>query len=124
MPATLDWLLPRMSEFVAEAKRTREVIITHDLDYGAVLAFSGKDAPSVIIVRMANTRPDRLLSRLTAVLASWPMWKTRWLREPLWCWKTPRPGSGGYQSSNGYGRRGSRTHYGPAACREIRRWQQ
>jgi predicted nuclease of predicted toxin-antitoxin system len=53
---------------VAEAKRTREVIITHDLDYGAILAFSGEDAPSVIIIRMASTHPDRLLGRLSAVL--------------------------------------------------------
>ena len=55
-------------KIVAEAKRTQEVIITHDLDYGGILAFSGEDAPSVIIVRMANTHPDRLLARLTAVL--------------------------------------------------------
>ncbi len=53
---------------VAEANRTREVIITHDLDYGAILAFSGEDAPSVIIIRMANTHPDRLLNRLCTVL--------------------------------------------------------
>ena len=53
---------------VAEAKRTRETILTHDLDYGAILAFSGEDAPSVIIIRVANTHPDRLLARLNAVL--------------------------------------------------------
>jgi predicted nuclease of predicted toxin-antitoxin system len=53
---------------VAEAKQTREVTLTHDLDYGAILAFSGEDAPSVIIIRMMNTYPDRLLARLTAVL--------------------------------------------------------
>ena len=53
---------------VAEAKSTREVIITHDLDFGTILSFSGEDAPSVIIVRMANTHPSRLLARLTAVL--------------------------------------------------------
>jgi len=53
---------------VAEAKRTREVIITHDLDYGTILAFSGEDAPSVIIIRMAKSHPDRLLARLSAVL--------------------------------------------------------
>jgi predicted nuclease of predicted toxin-antitoxin system len=55
-------------KIVAEAKRTRETIITHDLDYGAILAFSGGDAPSVIIIRTANTSPDRLLARLSAVL--------------------------------------------------------
>ncbi|HEU0291598.1 MAG TPA: DUF5615 family PIN-like protein [Anaerolineales bacterium] len=35
------------TEIVAEAKRTGEVIITHDLDYGHLLAFSGERAPSV-----------------------------------------------------------------------------
>ena len=55
-------------QVVAEARRTREVILTHDLDYGAILAFSGDDAPSVITIRIANTRPDHLLTRLTAVL--------------------------------------------------------
>jgi len=39
-------------EIVAEAKRTGEVIITHDLDYGHLLAFSGEKAPSVIILRL------------------------------------------------------------------------
>ena len=34
------------SEIVAEARRTGEVIITHDLDYGHLLAFSGEQAPS------------------------------------------------------------------------------
>lgn len=55
-------------QIVAEARRTREVIITHDLDYGAILAFSGEDAPSVIIIRMANAHPHRLVTRLSAVL--------------------------------------------------------
>lgn len=55
-------------QVVAEARRARETILTHDLDYGAILAFSGEDAPSVIIVRLTNTHPDRLLSRLTTVL--------------------------------------------------------
>ncbi len=55
-------------QIVAEARRTREVIITHDLDYSAILAFSGEDAPAVIIIRMANTHPDRLMTRLSAVL--------------------------------------------------------
>jgi predicted nuclease of predicted toxin-antitoxin system len=55
-------------QIVAEARQTREVILTHDLDYGAILAFSGEDAPSVITFRTVNTLPDHLLTRLNAVL--------------------------------------------------------
>jgi predicted nuclease of predicted toxin-antitoxin system len=52
---------------VKEAKTHQEVIITHDLDYGHLLAFSGEKAPSVIILRLKNSRPINLFSRLTAV---------------------------------------------------------
>lgn len=54
-------------EIVAEAKRTREVIITHDLDYGHLLAFSGESAPSVLILRLRDLRTDEILSRFDAV---------------------------------------------------------
>ena len=54
-------------EIVAEAKRTGEVIITHDLDYGHLLAFSGEKAPSVIILRLRNLGLDEVLSRLDSV---------------------------------------------------------
>ena len=36
-------------EIIAEAQRSKEVIITHDLDYGRLLAFSRESTPSVII---------------------------------------------------------------------------
>jgi len=54
-------------EVVAEAKRTGETIITHDLDYGHLLAFSGESAPSVIILRLRDLRSDEILSRLDVV---------------------------------------------------------
>jgi len=54
-------------EIVAEAKRTGEVIITHDLDYGHLLAFSGEKAPSVIILRLRDLGLDEVLSRLDSV---------------------------------------------------------
>ncbi|MEW6386146.1 MAG: DUF5615 family PIN-like protein [Thermodesulfobacteriota bacterium] len=56
-------------EIMAEAERNRETIITHDLDYGHLLAFSGDTAPSVIIFRLRNTHPEALFTRLLAV---WP----------------------------------------------------
>ena len=54
-------------EIVVEAKKAGEVIITHDLDYGHLLAFSGEKAPSVIILRLRNLRTDEIISRIDAV---------------------------------------------------------
>lgn len=51
-------------EIVREAKIREEVIITHDLDYGHLLAFSGESHPSVIIFRLRNTHPTNLFERL------------------------------------------------------------
>lgn len=46
-----------------------EVIVTHDLDYSHLLAFSGEPAPSVIILRLRNIHSDNLLNR---ILRAWP----------------------------------------------------
>jgi predicted nuclease of predicted toxin-antitoxin system len=54
-------------EIVAEAKRRGEVILTHDLDYGHLLAFSGEKAPSVIILRLRNLSVNEVLSRLDTI---------------------------------------------------------
>ncbi len=54
-------------EIVSEAKRTGETIVTHDLDYGHLLAFSGESAPSVIILRLRDLRTNEIMSRLDAV---------------------------------------------------------
>lgn len=43
-----DW------EIVQEAKQKQEVIITHDLDYGHLLALSGERSPSVVIFRLRD----------------------------------------------------------------------
>jgi predicted nuclease of predicted toxin-antitoxin system len=54
-------------EIVAEAKRPKEIILTHDLDYGHLLAFSGEKAPSVIILRLRDLRTDEVIARLDAI---------------------------------------------------------
>jgi predicted nuclease of predicted toxin-antitoxin system len=46
------------------ARANGEVILTHDLDYGYLLAFSGESVPSVVIFRLHDTHPDNLLTRL------------------------------------------------------------
>lgn len=52
-----------------EARGGKEVIVTHDLDYSHLLAFSGQPTPSVIILRLRNTRPDNLFAR---IMSAWP----------------------------------------------------
>ncbi len=54
-------------EIVAEAKKAGETILTHDLDYGNLLAFSGDNAPSVIVLRLRDLRTDEISSRLDVV---------------------------------------------------------
>jgi len=49
---------------IEEAKENEEIIVTHDLDYGHLLAFSGEPMPSVIIFRLRNTHPDNLFTRI------------------------------------------------------------
>ena len=53
------------AEIMAEAAEHQETIITHDLDYGHLLAFSGYTVPSVIIFRLRHTGPKRLFTRLS-----------------------------------------------------------
>ncbi len=57
------------SAIVAVARTNGEVIVTHDLDYGHLLAFSGESTPSVIIFRLRKTHPDNLFARLMNVWA-------------------------------------------------------
>jgi predicted nuclease of predicted toxin-antitoxin system len=47
-----------------EARENREIIVTHDLDYGDLLAFSGETNPSVIIFRIRNTHVDNLFKQI------------------------------------------------------------
>ena len=51
-------------EIVNEARLHDEVIVTHDLDYGHLLAFSGQPKPSIIIFRTRNTKPGYMFERL------------------------------------------------------------
>jgi predicted nuclease of predicted toxin-antitoxin system len=51
---------------LGEARTQGEVIVTHDLDYGHLLAFSGNPSPSVVIFRLRNTHPDNLFARMTS----------------------------------------------------------
>ncbi len=53
---------------VDEARRNREVIVTHDLDYGRLVGFCAEPPASVVILRLRNSHPDNLFSRLMKTL--------------------------------------------------------
>jgi predicted nuclease of predicted toxin-antitoxin system len=62
-------------EVIAKAREAGEVILTHDLDYGNLLAFSGEPSPSVITFRLRDVSVSSLIDQITS---SWPR-----LEEPL-----------------------------------------
>jgi predicted nuclease of predicted toxin-antitoxin system len=55
------------SAIVEIAKANGEVILTHDLDYGHLLAFSGDNRPSVVIFRRRNALPSVVFEALMKV---------------------------------------------------------
>lgn len=52
------------AEIVETARRNDQVIVTHDLDYGDLLALGGRRQPSVIIFRLRISSPSNLSDRL------------------------------------------------------------
>jgi len=44
------------------------ILMTHDLDFGAILAVCGASRPSVVQVRSDDLRPDTLVPQLLTVL--------------------------------------------------------
>jgi predicted nuclease of predicted toxin-antitoxin system len=62
-------LRQRARDIVAEARAAREVILTHDLDYGSLSAFSGDRYPSVIIFRLKDLDHRKITTLLEN---SWP----------------------------------------------------
>ena len=53
------------ASILAEAKSRGECVLTHDLDYGKLLAFSGDASPSVVIFRLRRTDAELLRRRIT-----------------------------------------------------------
>ena len=48
------------AEIVTKARREGYVILTHDLDFGELLAISGSEIPSVVIFGLQNMRPENV----------------------------------------------------------------
>jgi len=56
--ANLGMMRASDANILAEAKDQGECVLTHDLDYGQLLAFSGDSAPSVIIFRLRRVQAE------------------------------------------------------------------
>jgi predicted nuclease of predicted toxin-antitoxin system len=58
------------SRILAYARRHGKVIITQDLDFGALLALGGHAKPSVITLRLEDPEPALVTSRVVAAVSA------------------------------------------------------
>ncbi len=56
------------SEIMAYAKATNSVVLTHDLDFGAMLAATHGEKPSVVQIRAEDVSPDAIGMQVIAAL--------------------------------------------------------
>lgn len=56
-------------QIVAKAEAEGRTIITHDLDFGRIVALSRRTVPSVVTLRLTNMTPARVSIALEAVLS-------------------------------------------------------
>ncbi len=55
-------------EIMAWAKQNGYVVFTHDLDFGALLAATRAEGPSVIQIRIQDIFPEHLAARVNLIL--------------------------------------------------------
>jgi len=55
-------------EIVRWARHNRYVVLTHDLDFGALLALTRADGPSVVQVRSRDVLPEHLAKLVVSAL--------------------------------------------------------
>lgn len=56
------------TEIMAWARTERRVVLTQDLDYGALLYATGAVAPSVVVIRAEDVRPTSAVASVIAAL--------------------------------------------------------
>ncbi len=74
-----EWDIVRVSDFLpanatddailAWARRQDSVLVTQDLDFSILLALEGFSRPSLITLRLSDTDPDVVTSRLRRIIA-------------------------------------------------------
>ena len=55
-------------EIIVKARNEARIILTHDLDFSALMAASGARLPSVILFRLSDMRPDTVNSFVALIL--------------------------------------------------------
>lgn len=55
-------------EILDLARSEGRAVITHDVDFSALLALGGHDRPSLVTLRLLDTNPDLVTQRLRQVL--------------------------------------------------------
>ena len=58
----------RDEEIMAWAIAAEAVVVTHDLDFSAILAFTNHSKPSVVQIRAADLNPDRIGAHVVAAI--------------------------------------------------------
>lgn len=63
--------LDRMADtdILVKARKESRVVLTHDLDFGDLLAASQAVLPSVILFRLQDMRPETVIRHLNVILA-------------------------------------------------------
>ncbi|MGM0426679.1 MAG: DUF5615 family PIN-like protein [Thermodesulfobacteriota bacterium] len=56
------------SQIMEKALKEERIILTHDLDFGRMLAFSGDRGPSVVTFRLTNMRPENVNQFCKAII--------------------------------------------------------
>ena len=64
--------LERMPDaaIIEKAADEDRIVLTHDLDFGRLLALSGRTKPSVITFRLSDMRPASVASKTIAIISS------------------------------------------------------
>ena len=58
-------------DILKKARREKCIVLTHDLDFGDLIAASGADLPSVVIFRLRNMRPENVDQYLLKVISQY-----------------------------------------------------
>lgn len=56
------------ADILAKALREERTVLTHDLDFGELVAASGSRLPSVITFRLRNMHPDRVNRHIKEII--------------------------------------------------------
>lgn len=56
------------TDIIAKAHQEKRIILTHDLDFGDLMAASGNRLPSIIIFRLPDMRPPNVILHLQMIL--------------------------------------------------------